>query len=878
MKRVRSILCVAVFAFLAVHPLSAQVVVTDSSSYQTADQMLLANEINESGEPYAEAIGYDLDLLDPFVPGQPDETAYALGIENYEYSRYQLGVIIARSGMGMHMMWAPVIGEMAAMEPAETDGSFTGGTPNGYLEDDVLMRMVMHFGMLANQTPPSNPWPQFGEFISGTPRYAQEPDHENFGHDFATLRWDPSTMTMQLSPGAMGQTLMKQYLWAQDMLGGYHDASGEGIEPDGVVTPDLPGEPGFDPDNGVFYGGDNLDGFVGQVLTAESINKVKNIITNLAFDGSDLGGVDPMTYDPAEGIRYFPHLIGVEEVPIDGVMLPPRPETYTVVDASSWLFDQVSLLWGAEHFANMMDPSNDSSSAHIAYHTVFDGDPFPADMAVTGMPGPYDLMKGASKVVFLNLMAMHFDADAGTFTNTAALVEGAPQPGDRISTFDAGYTLMVLASFIPEFEGTPLEDAALNALRAQADFMIAHMADSDSGFYNGAFVDGRPMMETKSALAQAGAARGLYAAYQASGDDGYLEAANAAYDALISRFWTPEHKGFRTSEGSSVARYTPKVVAALSGALREARLVGERTEATSIYVDFWNSATRAMQLAEGEATGETGSDSDGDGIPFIPEQPNRLAPVFAAEATQDLGGDGSGQGSSGGIGPVACTSTYTTWVELAASTPGEAGSYWHTDLVVHNTAGARATIELYLHDENAASSSIAEIDPMAQLVIEDVVAAMGTTGVGSLEICSDQPLEVVSRTYSDSDQGSVGQFLDGHEGGGLVAGQTARLLGLRQMGETYRTNISVTNASPMSAQVSIALYDTAGIEVGRYSLTVSSGRTLQDLQPFSSRFGQSDIGWGFATVTVTSGEGILASASVIDSRTNDATTIAMKRR
>jgi len=35
--------------------------------------MLLANEINESGEPYAETIGYDLDALDPMVPGFPDQ-------------------------------------------------------------------------------------------------------------------------------------------------------------------------------------------------------------------------------------------------------------------------------------------------------------------------------------------------------------------------------------------------------------------------------------------------------------------------------------------------------------------------------------------------------------------------------------------------------------------------------------------------------------------------------------------------------------------------------------------------------------------------------------------------------------------------------------
>ncbi len=45
---------------------------------------------------------------------------------------------------------------------------------------------------------------------------------------------------------------------------------------------------------------------------------------------------------------------------------------------------------------------------------------------------------------------------------------------------------------------------------------------------------------------------------------------------------------------------------------------------------------------------------------------------------------------------------------------------------------------------------------------------------------------------------------------------------------------------------------------------------------FRTRAGSPDLGWGFATVTVVSGNGIVTSASVIDSRTNDATTIAPK--
>ena len=86
MKRL-SLLMVTALMTSSISLAHAEIRITDTSHYDTASQMLLANEINESGEPYAEAIGYDLDVLDPMVPGFPDQTSYALGIENYEYSR-----------------------------------------------------------------------------------------------------------------------------------------------------------------------------------------------------------------------------------------------------------------------------------------------------------------------------------------------------------------------------------------------------------------------------------------------------------------------------------------------------------------------------------------------------------------------------------------------------------------------------------------------------------------------------------------------------------------------------------------------------------------------------------------------------------------------
>ncbi len=618
---------------------SAQVHITSTSPYRTVDQMLLANEINESGEPYAEAIGYNLDDLDPANPNTPDRAAYVLGIENYEYSRYQLGVLIARSGMGIHLMWGPVIRAQAAMETDPNfDGSFTGGTANGYKEDDQLKKNIMHFGMLSGHQPPMNPWPQFGEFVEGDPHYAQAPDASAFTRDFSTLRWDRSKMNKLLSPGAMGQTLMKQYLWSQDMLGAFHDGDDSEVVPTGSNSPDSTGSPNFDPQNNIFYGGDGLDGFVGQVLTAEAINKVKNILTNLAFDGSTLGMVDPMTYNPANGIRYFPHLISVEETPIPGVALPPQPGNYQVVEPHSLLFDQISLAWGTLSFKNMMNPANSSDEKHLAYHEVFDGDPFPPDMSVTGKPGPYDLMKGASAVVIKNLLAMHFNAAVGSFVDSSNVQNGKVVQGIAVTSGFVGYIPVIFKLAIEEFAGTPLEGMVKNAVNAQAQFILSSLKDSNGGFYNGFTVGRGPWTTPKTAGAQAALIRGLYAAYQATQKSAYLTAANEGFAYLIGHFYHHAKHGFLSVEGNPTATYTPRLVALLSGALREARLIGKNTNATQIYVNFWDHVAEKMQLAEGAATGESGNDSDGDGIPFIPQQPENLAPVFAASAEEQLTG------------------------------------------------------------------------------------------------------------------------------------------------------------------------------------------------------------------------------------------------
>ena len=594
---------------------NAQVIIQDDTTFNTASQLLLANELFESGEPFAEALGYNLDNLDPMVLNSPDTVSYTTGIENYEYSRYILGTLTARSAMGLNMMWSPVVMEKAAMQDDSFDGMFTGGMKNGYKEDDMLMMMMGMFGMHANQMPPANAFPQFADFAFGNMHLPQAVATD-FQMDFSSLRWDRSKMDKTLNPGAMGQAMWKQYFWAQDMLSAFHDGDDNGIEADGTISPDSVGNPNFDPNNNVYYGGNSADGYIGQVLTAVSINKTKLLITKLAYDGTNLGMVDPATYDPANGIKYFPTKIAVTETMITG--LPPKASTYTVTDPTSKLFDQLSFLLATTGFKNMMNPNDNSDAAHLAYKAVFDGNPFPADMSTTGTPGPYDLMMGTSKVLFLNLMAMHYNLVESTFIDEATLSgSGMVVMEKTITAENAGYIITALSRFSEGFTGTPLQPMADAALIAQADYILANLKDDNGGFYNSYTIDTGASGSAKTLAANGALIKGLYAAYQTTGDMNYLNEANDGYNYLINNFYMPATMVFKTTMNENEAVYTPWNLAILSGTLREATLTGNQVDAEKIYARVSKTVYNGMVLAEAEPSGETGGDSDDDGIPYI---------------------------------------------------------------------------------------------------------------------------------------------------------------------------------------------------------------------------------------------------------------------
>jgi hypothetical protein len=222
------------------------------------------------------------------------------------------------------------------------------------------------------------------------------------------------------------------------------------------------------------------------------------------------------------------------------------------------------------------------------------------------------------------------------------------------------------------------------------------------------------------------------------------------------------------------------------------------------------------------------------------------------------------------------TGSIDQWVAAAAHTLGENDSRWRTDLCLLNRSGATATTEIrYRGDDGTAETTVVVLDNGTQRLLADVVSQLGAEGGGSLQVFSDQPVLVSSRTYNAGDDGTFGQFLDGHSATvSARAGQTVWLPQLQQ-NERFRTNLGLVNSGDIEASVRIALFDGGGNRLATRNRTLAPYERLQFQGPFSRLAGRDDLDAAYVSVTVEAGEGVIAYASVIDNATNDPTTVPM---
>jgi hypothetical protein len=627
-----------------------KVPVTDYT-FDTAGNMFAYSEFELSGEPLAEGLGLDLDVLDVRKLDKPTKFDYTAGVESYEYSEEAMYEVTEKSGLGLHLIHGPVTAEFAKKTNKPNHEALTArfyelADSVGYPHEEIFRNM----------------FPTLIEYSSGDPHYIEKVDTEVYAEnddktyvpvyqvDFQSLRWDRDKMDKILNPSAYGGVFLKQALWAGDFLGGFHT-----VDKDEEMEPQTPND---DKDENVALGVSSADGMQGMILTEQIWNKLNFVRDHLFYNikGQELTKAEGSKYDPAKGLVYLPHKIKVVE---NGEDLAPNAKELVVEDSRSLLQDQWLMLWPASEFYGMTDQRPANKNQNPAFLAVFDGAPYPsaAKENIDANPAndvvsndPYSVNRDVLLQVFKNIDTMHFNNEVGAFVEE----HNGEQQGKRIDTFQAGYTIEALRIFERAIDGLPVgyasgEEAqglntpegkrALELIKKQADFIIGQLMRKDGLVASGYVIGEGPEKSEPTLMAQLGAIRGLTAAFLATKNEEYRDAARTIYQAMDQHFWDQELHVYKT--GKDEMKYTPFLAGALSGVFRvaianlnnaegdETLSALERETIISRYVDFYDNIVDGPSLEEGMQAsefwdtgdvykkGDKSGNTDGDHVPQI---------------------------------------------------------------------------------------------------------------------------------------------------------------------------------------------------------------------------------------------------------------------
>ncbi|WP_299013815.1 hypothetical protein [uncultured Photobacterium sp.] len=650
MKKSVLSIAVATAVFASAASATAKVEVLDKT-HQPAGNFLAYTEFELSGEPLAESLGLDLDVLDPNVANDPTPFDFAAGIESYEYSEEAMYALNYQSTMGPHLVNGPV-----------------NSARGGQMADlgKRVIEMAGAVGFPASEVP-QNMYPISIPYMSGSPEFAQKPDTTTvngdeveivtakgtsktvqtvvpaYFRDYKSLAWDETTFDKSFNPAATGSILLKEVMWSQDFLGGMHvTETDEEVEADSAT---------MDHDGKHSLGVSAADGFNGMMLTEMSIDKLQIMQQQLGFDGKKLGVKFGPDYDPAKGPIWFAHKVAVTEGTNNGVK---SIAGLKVTDSASTLRDTWSVLWPVAEFFAFSDQRTANSGQNPAFLAVFDGAPFAAapkenidanenNDVVAG--DAFSLANNISNLLFKNIAALHYNKEQGTFVTE---YKGGQQ-GNKVDTYDAAYSIVALSIYQRAKDALPVGYAsaesgdvdlktaagkdALAMIKGQADFIINQLVGKDGLVFDGLTLNTvNKLNKDKSLDAQFAAIRGLVAAYLATDDVKYKQAARSIYLAVEKNMFDKKINTWSAVPGKATI-HTPYTAAAISGGLREAILhlkneEGENEPAlelkvlTDRYVSWFRGVINGgMQLAEwmgdsgeNQIKGSNATDTDEDGV------------------------------------------------------------------------------------------------------------------------------------------------------------------------------------------------------------------------------------------------------------------------
>src|SRR5665213_1962316 len=249
--------------------------------------MFAYTEYELSGEPLAEALGLNLDVLDSNQADKPTPFDFAAGIDSYEYSEEAMYAVNYQSRLGPHLVNGPAnaarSGTLDSLGKRFIDLANAVGFPPDELPQNLypitfpLDRGDPEFGQKVDVTQVSTANADITTYSGREARIkAVTPA---YSRDFATLGWRADGADKAFTPAAVGGELLKDVMWAQDFLGGMHvTASDE--EVDDIASTDM------DHDGAHSLGVSSADGVNGMILTEITWDKLLTLRDKFGFDGT----------------------------------------------------------------------------------------------------------------------------------------------------------------------------------------------------------------------------------------------------------------------------------------------------------------------------------------------------------------------------------------------------------------------------------------------------------------------------------------------------------------------------------------------------------------------------------------------------------------
>lgn len=220
------------------------------------------------------------------------------------------------------------------------------------------------------------------------------------------------------------------------------------------------------------------------------------------------------------------------------------------------------------------------------------------------------------------------------------------------------------------------------------------------------------------------------------------------------------------------------------------------------------------------------------------------------------------------------------FIPVAAHNPGVGGTQWVTDVHAVNWGAAGSATTEY---EFLAQGRSNFPDPFASetillgadehLFLPDIVLEQfgESNRKGAIYCAPTSSQNLWSRTYNNGDSGTYGQSLPGlllsrH---GISTFEDGMLIGIEESDE-FRTNLGLVNTGTSSTSVTVRIYEQDGTMLDSFSVELAP----RSMEQISATGNQETV--RNARVEISSSDGIIAYASVVDNSTGDATTMLAK--